>query len=447
MTPPADPYRTLGLARGSSLAEVKRAYRALAKVNHPDAAGPGALPRFLAIQTAYEQILRSAPTSTGGSRGAAKPPSRPAEADPDRADATHRAYSGRTRRTKTTGSRPRREPGPDPSPGRTATGDDRDGQNKATLGSTSYDGAAGQPFEPDWAGASWYGTTSGTYWTINPKEYADPRKHGPEYQARARRAARTRAAGVDAGAAASLGGTPDPATADADPDATADPTDATGGASGTGAGTSTAPGGPAHTTTSWWDSTSAADGAPAGTRSPDGRYPGAGAAAAAATAASRSSRATVDADVPPPDLAAAATDLGRALTDERTARGRWRLVQALVGWLPIVLGLDWLVGEITGCGRYAASCTGAQSLITPLLALAVLALLLLVPMLASIAATAAVAAVVAAIPTALVLSASGGAFEGAPRAAFLGFVLLVAWVAGVVFAIVRRVRRRSMPSG
>ena len=29
---------------------------------------------------------------------------------------------------------------------------------------------------------------SGTYWTINPREYADPRKHGPEYLARARRA-------------------------------------------------------------------------------------------------------------------------------------------------------------------------------------------------------------------------------------------------------------------
>jgi hypothetical protein len=25
---------------------------------------------------------------------------------------------------------------------------------------------------------------SGTYWTVNPKEYADPRKHGPEYTAR-----------------------------------------------------------------------------------------------------------------------------------------------------------------------------------------------------------------------------------------------------------------------
>ena len=47
---------------------------------------------------------------------------------------------------------------------------------------------------------------------------------------------------------------------------------------------------------------------------------------------------------PPPDLAAAATDLGRALTDERTAHGRWRFVQAIVGWLPIVFGLGWLIG-------------------------------------------------------------------------------------------------------
>src|SRR4029079_8199199 len=64
--------------------------------------------------------------------------------------------------------------------------------NKATLGSTSYDGADVGPFEPDWGGANWYGTTSGTYWTVNPKEYADPRTHGPESQARARRAARAR---------------------------------------------------------------------------------------------------------------------------------------------------------------------------------------------------------------------------------------------------------------
>src|SRR5439155_19693407 len=59
--------------------------------------------------------------------------------------------------------------------------------DRATPGSTTYDAAADEPFDPDWSGASWYGTTSGTYWTINPKEYADPRKHGPEYQARGRR--------------------------------------------------------------------------------------------------------------------------------------------------------------------------------------------------------------------------------------------------------------------
>ncbi len=73
------------------------------------------------------------------------------------------------------------------------------GRRRATLGSTSYDEAE-EAFEPDWSGATWYGPASGTYWTINPKEYADPRKHGPEYQARARRRA-----------AATPGTTPDPA--------------------------------------------------------------------------------------------------------------------------------------------------------------------------------------------------------------------------------------------
>ena len=45
MAPDADPYRTLGLARGAPLAEVKRAYRRLAKANHPDAAGESAFKR------------------------------------------------------------------------------------------------------------------------------------------------------------------------------------------------------------------------------------------------------------------------------------------------------------------------------------------------------------------------------------------------------------------
>ena len=200
-----DPYRTLGLPRTASLAEVKAAYRRLAKANHPDAAGESALPRFLAIQAAYERLV--GPTvgrpRRASSTTPAPAPRQPWEADPDRSDATRRAYGGRARRPagspsgKTTG-RPKDgaagragTAGPASPNGEASDARDAGGSKdpkKATLGSTSYDEADREAFEPDWVGASWYGTTSGTYWTINPKEYADPRKHGPEYQARARRA-------------------------------------------------------------------------------------------------------------------------------------------------------------------------------------------------------------------------------------------------------------------
>ena len=52
-----DPYRTLGLAPGASQAEIKRAYRQLAKLYHPDSAGERAIARFLAIQAAYEALV------------------------------------------------------------------------------------------------------------------------------------------------------------------------------------------------------------------------------------------------------------------------------------------------------------------------------------------------------------------------------------------------------
>ena len=231
----ADPYRTLGLARSATLDEVKRAYRRLAKANHPDSAGEAALPRFLAIQSAYEKLAggiggpgggtasggqRGNASRGGGSRGADKgtdpgsrrPPGTNRERD--RGDATHRAYGARARRPAgdQTGGRAghdRTAGTGQGTRGRTGSGDrpeqDRS-PNRATPGSTSYDGAADEPFDPDWAGASWYGTSSGTYWTINPKEYADPRKHGPEYQARARRAARSEIADAASGADATVEG-------------------------------------------------------------------------------------------------------------------------------------------------------------------------------------------------------------------------------------------------
>src|SRR3954452_6796541 len=91
MTIDADPYRTLGLSRGASIEEIKGAYRRLAKIHHPDAAGEKNVPRFLAIQAAYEQLAGGA----DGRSSAGQAGSRNAwEADTDRSNATRRAYGG-----------------------------------------------------------------------------------------------------------------------------------------------------------------------------------------------------------------------------------------------------------------------------------------------------------------------------------------------------------------
>ena len=53
-----DPYRTLGVSKGASDAEVKRAYRRLARQFHPDVTGdnPGTTERFKDITAAYELL-------------------------------------------------------------------------------------------------------------------------------------------------------------------------------------------------------------------------------------------------------------------------------------------------------------------------------------------------------------------------------------------------------
>lgn len=229
MTVHADPFRTLGIAPGASLNEIKSAYRRLAKQYHPDAAGERALPRFLAIQAAYEALV----DEQGRLRPRSAAPAPPWGADPGRSRATREAYRARRAGGRadtdpgtagargtgggsgTGGSRPRTDRarpsgGSDErertrsrdAGGRAQSGDAgertrsrdageprRRGPRTATPGSTTYDEAREVPFDPEWEGAEWYGPSLGTYWTINPREYADPRKHGPEYQARARRVA------------------------------------------------------------------------------------------------------------------------------------------------------------------------------------------------------------------------------------------------------------------
>jgi curved DNA-binding protein CbpA len=215
MARPLDPYRTLELPRDATLDEVKAAYRRLAKLYHPDSAGERALTRFLAVQAAYEALtegpgkLRSAlggrPARAG--RGNADPwASRSAGAGPWVTRGKSVAAGPSSTRS---GARPGSRGGATGSPaagGGSGTGpaeDDgaatggragpsrtrgsagpRPRRTRRAPGSTSYDGAETEPFEPEWQGASWYGGSSGTYWTINPREFADPRKHGPDYLAR-----------------------------------------------------------------------------------------------------------------------------------------------------------------------------------------------------------------------------------------------------------------------
>src|SRR5512135_228930 len=101
MTFQGDPHRVLGLAPGASLNEIRSAYRRLVKQYHPDAAGERALPRFLAIQAAYEQLV----DAEGRLRPAAPPRSQPRpgtprpgyawRADPSRARASRDAWRAR----------------------------------------------------------------------------------------------------------------------------------------------------------------------------------------------------------------------------------------------------------------------------------------------------------------------------------------------------------------
>ncbi|HTG40171.1 MAG TPA: DnaJ domain-containing protein [Methylomirabilota bacterium] len=447
-----DPYRVLGLARGATADEVRRAYRRLVKENHPDSAGEKALPRFLAIQAAYE-TLAGGPSirRVGGRAAATRPvPRDPWRADPDRARTTRdtSARPGRAGRPASAGGPTAKGSSGGPSTkgstgtpgGSTGRGGDGVGSsqrpagdrprpdgrkrapNKATLGSTSYDAAADEPFEPEWSGGTWYGASSGTYWTLNPKEYADPRKHGPEYQRRARR----RTAGTGVGGA---GQRPDEPWDDDLGEPVEPPIGGPSGADGPSA-----------------DEESAARGAagrPAvgrrrsegrGTRSA-GSTPAWDAASAAWDHAAPSAGSSAESDGLDPFAAAAhvATSLAG------TPRGFMaRVGLALIGWPAIGLALTTVTGELTGCGRFAANCVDPFGVGTWLAQLVIIAILLILPSVAALSAVGSLVALAAAVPTAVILSASGGSHEPAASATILGVVLVLAYAAGVFVALVRR---------
>jgi hypothetical protein len=211
-----DPYRVLGVPPGAPMEEVKAAYRRLAKRHHPDAAGPNQLARFLTVQAAYETIARARggpARSQGGTPRSSAPAAggTPRDGGRDWYTAAREAARARSRAGRGRGSGPRGRGGSaggTPGAGAAAgtgpgTAEARHGggyhagrsgrppeegrhdhawRRRATLGSTTYDDAIEEA--PAWDGSLWYGAASGTYWTVNAREYADPRKHGPEYLGR-----------------------------------------------------------------------------------------------------------------------------------------------------------------------------------------------------------------------------------------------------------------------
>jgi len=253
------------------------------------------------------------------------------------------------------------------------------------MGSTSYDEAR-DPTDTSWAGAAWYGPTSGEYWHVNPREYADPRKHGPQYQSRGRRASTTSGEAWDA---------------ESDRDERAEAREDEG----------------AEASDRAW--------------SPPHREPGA--------------RATADGDASDgPTFRESLAALGRRLDREPNDPVR-RLGYALVAWAPVGLAVAAIVGGATGCTTYSATCTGAAPMIPWLLQAAILGLLLLLPRLARILATGTAAVVLALAPLTGLLLAIGGSGEPS-AAAVLQVLLALVWVCGVGLGVYAAARLRQTPS-
>jgi curved DNA-binding protein CbpA len=113
MAAPADPYRALGVARGASDADIKKAHRRLAKRFHPDAP-KGDAKRFLVIQEAYrvlsDGLLRrewDARHAPGPIRATTKAPTKRPEPNATRPARRPKAPAAETTTSGPAGARPR----------------------------------------------------------------------------------------------------------------------------------------------------------------------------------------------------------------------------------------------------------------------------------------------------------------------------------------------------
>jgi hypothetical protein len=125
----------------------------------------------------------------------------------------------------------------------------------------------------------------------------------------------------------------------------------------------------------------------------------------------------------------------------------WRIGRAIIGGLPIVLAIGWLVGEVSGCARYSAACGETTGTATWLIQALVFAALLALPVVAGWAVIAAVVSLAVAVPATLFVTANAGGEAQRLGSGFLGVVLVLAWIAGIVGAIILSRRGSLGPTG
>jgi hypothetical protein len=135
---------------------------------------------------------------------------------------------------------------------------------------------------------------------------------------------------------------------------------------------------------------------------------------------------------PPPSLGR----IGQKLTVGPPPSIGWRIARAIIGWLPIGLAIGWASGELTGCGRFAATCDPGTAPVAWAAQVAVFLLLLALPTVAGWAVVGAAVSLLVAVPATLFVTASAGGAAAQEGTSFLGVVLGLAWLGGAVAAAV-----------
>jgi hypothetical protein len=135
----------------------------------------------------------------------------------------------------------------------------------------------------------------------------------------------------------------------------------------------------------------------------------------------------------------------RLLALARRPDRRWRLALAIAGLPPVGLSVATWLDLITGCGRFAASCTPPMDLAPIAIQPVLFGILVAIPAAAAATAFASAVALAVAVPAGMVLALGSlpGSAEG--RVVY-AIVCAAAWAAGLVAGVIG-VRRHDDGGG